>query len=32
LLVRAREWERDRFWVLPSLLVLAGGRAGRADR
>jgi uncharacterized membrane protein len=24
LLVRAREWERDRFWVLPSLLVLAG--------
>jgi uncharacterized membrane protein len=24
LLVRAREWMRDRFWVLPSLLVLAG--------
>src|SRR5829696_3362168 len=24
LLVRAREWERDRFWVLPSLVVLAG--------
>jgi uncharacterized membrane protein len=24
LLVRAQEWERDRFWVLPSLLVLAG--------
>ena len=24
MLVRAREWERDRFWVLPSLLVLAG--------
>ena len=22
--MRAREWERDRFWVLPSLLVLAG--------
>lgn len=24
LLVRAREWGRDRFWPLPSLLVLAG--------